>query len=116
MKSFHVPSSVNTASVTMIGFRTGTMIERKMRNSLAPSIRAASMSSSGIDCAYCRTRKMPKMLAIPGTITPPYEFTRPICFSMRKSGTIATCPGTTNAPSSSLNKRSRPKKRSLANA
>ena len=71
MKSFQVPRSVNTPSVTMIGFSTGTTIERKMRNSLAPSMRAASSRSSGIDSAYCRTRKMPKMLASAGTITPP---------------------------------------------
>ena len=41
-----------------------------MRDSLAPSMRAASSSSSGIARAYWRTRKMPKMVAMPGRITP----------------------------------------------
>ena len=71
MKSFQVPSDVNTASVTTIGFSTGTITERKIRNSFAPSIRAASSRSSGIDSAYWRTTKIPKMPAMAGTITPP---------------------------------------------
>ena len=37
---------------------------QKIRNSPAPSMRAASSSSSGIVRAYWRTRKMPKMLAM----------------------------------------------------
>ena len=47
------------------------MMVRKMRNSLAPSMRAASSRSSGMVRANWRTRKMPKMLAIAGTIAPP---------------------------------------------
>ena len=47
------------------------MMVRKMRNSLAPSMRAASSRSSGMPRANWRTRKMPKMLAIAGTTAPP---------------------------------------------
>ena len=49
MKSFHVARNVKTASVTRIGRSSGSTIDQKMRNSLAPSMRAASSSSSGID-------------------------------------------------------------------
>ncbi len=33
-------------------------------------MRAASSSSSGIDCMYWRSRKMPKALTAPGTMSP----------------------------------------------
>ena len=52
MKSFHVPSSVKTASVTTIGLSSGTTTIVKIRHSLAPSILAASSRSSGMDSAY----------------------------------------------------------------
>ncbi len=41
-----------------------------MRISPAPSMRAASSSSSGTERAYWRIRKMPKMLASEGMTTP----------------------------------------------
>ena len=69
-KSFHVPRKVKMASVTRMGRQSGRMISAKMRTSLAPSMRAASSSSSGMERAYWRTRKMPKMVAMPGRITP----------------------------------------------
>ena len=70
MKSFHAPKKLKTAKVTRIGLSTGSTICQKIRHSLAPSMRAASSRSSGIERAYWRTRKMPKMLASPGTIAP----------------------------------------------
>ncbi|MNT39696.1 hypothetical protein D3C72_1759650 [compost metagenome] len=79
-------------------------------------MRAASSSSSGIERAYWRTRKMPNTLASAGTITPPKLLTRPSCFISRNSGSIATCAGITSAASSTWKMRSRPTKRSLANA
>ncbi len=87
-----------------------------MRNSPAPSARAASKSSSGIESAYWRTRKMPNTPAAAGTITPPKLFTNPMVLSIRKSGIIATWPGITRAISNSWKTRSRPAKRSLAKA
>ena len=71
MKSFQLPRKLKIASVTRMGLSAGNTICQKMRNSLAPSMRAASSSSSGSVRAYCRTRKMPKMPAMPGTIAPP---------------------------------------------
>ena len=44
------------------GVLSGTMIRQKMRHSLHPSIRAASLSSSGIVLKNCRMRKMLKAL------------------------------------------------------
>ena len=49
---------------------SGSTTFQKIRNSLAPSMRAASSSSSGIDSMYWRSRKMPKALTMPGVIRP----------------------------------------------
>jgi hypothetical protein len=70
MKSFHDARKVSAASVARIGRITGSTMSTRMRSSLAPSMRAASSSSSGTDCAYWRTRKMPKTLASHGTSAP----------------------------------------------
>ena len=59
------------ASVATTGRSTGTMMVVKMRSSLAPSMRAASIRSSGMPRANWRTRKMPNTLAIVGTTAPP---------------------------------------------
>ena len=87
-----------------------------MRSSPAPSMRAASSTLSGMERAYWRTRKMPKTLARPGTITPAYVFTRWSSRSIRKSGSMATWAGITSAASSRRKMRSRPAKRSFAKA
>ena len=51
-KLFQMPMNCSMKTVTSPGTIIGMAIERKMRNSLAPSIRAASMVSSGTeDCA-----------------------------------------------------------------
>ena len=71
MKSFQLARKVKIASVTTIGLSNGSTMEAKMRSSPAPSMRAASSRSSGIERAYWRTRKMPNTLASAGTITPP---------------------------------------------
>ncbi len=70
MKSFQALRKVKAARVTRMGRMTGSATSRKMANSPAPSMRAASSSSSGTPSAYCRTRKMPNTLARYGTITP----------------------------------------------
>ena len=66
--------------------------------------------------AYCRTRKMPKMLASPGMITPPKLFTRPSDLMRRKRGSIATCTGIASPAASARKVASRPRKRSFAKA
>ena len=59
---------------------------------------------------------MPNTLASQGTSTPGTLFTRPIRFSMKKSGIMVICAGITSAPSRRRKMRSRPQKRSLAKA
>ena len=56
MKSFQAARKVNTVSVIMIGLSRGSTIRTKMRHSPAPSMRAASSSSSGTLRANSRTR------------------------------------------------------------
>ena len=107
---------MNKASVIRIGVSTGTTIWRKIRPSPAPSTRAASSISSGMESAYWRTRKMPKMLVATGTSTPAKLLIRPISFSIRNKGSIVTWPGMTSAATSSWKMRSRPLKRNLAKA
>ena len=51
------------------GAMIGRMMRRKMVNSPAPSMRAASIRSSETDRMYWRMKKMPKALAAPGTIS-----------------------------------------------
>ena len=70
MKSFQLPRKLKIASVASTGVSTGTTMVRKMRHSLAPSMRAASSRSSGMPRANWRTRKMPNTLAIIGTTAP----------------------------------------------
>ncbi len=116
MKSFHAAMKVKMVNVTSTGLSIGSTIWKKMRSSPAPSMRAASSSSSGIERAYCRTRKMPNTVASAGTTTPPKLLTRCSCFISRNSGSIATCAGITSAASSTWKIRSLPTKRSLAKA
>ena len=115
MKSFHMLRNMNVAYVARIGLKSGIATVQKIRNSPAPSIRAASSSSSGTPRAYWRTMKIPKMGARPGIIAPSSVFTSPSLWSIRNSGSIPTWPGITSAASSTRNRRSRAPKRSLAN-
>src|SRR5437870_1314196 len=52
-------------------------------------MRAASRMVSGIDSMYCRIMNMPKMLAIPGMMTPQYVLMHRMAFSIRNSGASA---------------------------
>ncbi len=53
----------------MLGFAMGTMILAHITYSFAPSTRADSRSSSGICMKYCRIRKVPVIVMIPGRIS-----------------------------------------------
>lgn len=65
------------ATTASAGRHSGSMIRVKMRQSPAPSIRAASMSSSGIVSMYWRSRKTPVGVAAGGMIRPHRELTSP---------------------------------------
>src|SRR4249919_1066015 len=56
-KSFQAKKKWNRLTATMAGIDSGTMIERRTRNGLAPSIIAASSRSRGRDMKYWRSRK-----------------------------------------------------------
>ena len=59
-KLFHVATNRNRKIVTMAGARSLSTMVKKILASLAPSMRAASSSSSGTElCAYVRPRKKP---------------------------------------------------------
>ena len=59
-KSSHAPWKVKIAVAARAGTHSGITTRQKTCHSLAPSTRAACSSSSGIDCMYCRSRKIPK--------------------------------------------------------
>ena len=66
----------------------------KMPNSPAPSMRAASASSSGIVMKNCRIMKMKNALPKAfGTTSGRYEFSQPRLLNVMNSGTIVTCHG-----------------------
>ena len=54
--------------VSQAGFTAGMAMEKKVRYSLAPSMRAASSTASGMaDSMNCIIRKTPKVLASGGS-------------------------------------------------
>ena len=61
---------VNTARATSAGLQSGMMIIQKMRSSEAPSMRAESIRSFGIESMYWRIRKTPKPSTRKGTTRP----------------------------------------------
>ena len=69
-KSFQAPMKVKIASVAIPGAASGKTIERRIRHSEAPSMRADSRISSGMDLRNWRIRKMPKTWMAPGAMIP----------------------------------------------
>ena len=69
-KLFQMPTKVKSPMVTRAGFITGAATRVNSRNSLAPSIRAASMIASGTAAAaYTRDRYTPNGLTRLGSST-----------------------------------------------
>ena len=64
-----------------------------MPKSPQPSIRAASISSEGIESRYWRRKKTAKPLATCGAITPQWVLIQPRSLTITNSGIIVTCPG-----------------------
>ena len=60
---------VNTASTANAGAEMGTMMLRRIRKCPAPSILAASSSSSGMVRKNCRNKKVPKAVNAQGRIS-----------------------------------------------
>jgi hypothetical protein len=78
-KSFQVHRNVITASVARAGPESGRMILNSTPSRDAPSILAASSSSTGRVRKNCRSRKMPKAPARFGTISAPSVLIIPRC-------------------------------------
>ena len=61
----------------MPGFASGTMMRQNVCHGFAPSMRAASSSSAGIDMKNCRMRNVPNALKRPGTMSACSVFSQP---------------------------------------
>ena len=82
-------------SETSTGFTKGTTTERNSRFSPQPSMRAASMSSSGTLTMNCRTRNTPNAFRM-GSISAMWVFISPRFLMMVNTGMSVTCPGIIN--------------------
>ena len=88
---------------------------RKMPNSLAPSIRAASSTESGMDCTmYCCIMKIPNAGATHGTISANQGLPSPVFTRITNSGTRITANGIDSELNMTLNSSRFPAKRNLA--
>ena len=89
-KSFQRHMTEKMASTASAGAVSGRTIRQNTRHSLAPSMRAASISSSGIVSMYWRSRNTPVGVAAGGRITPHSELVRPSAVTTRNAGTRIT--------------------------
>ncbi len=93
---------------------SGSTTRRNTRHSDAPSIRAASMSSSGMPDMNWRIMKMPRDVHSPTRMTPPMSSMRPSLPIVMYSGTSSTTNGTNNVETIRPNSRFLPRNRYLA--
>ncbi len=108
---------VNSASMAAAGRAAGKPMYQKVWNMLAPSMRPASISSSGRDwLMYCVIQNTPKAVTSPGTMTEPRVPVQPSCDMMMKSGTTPSCVGTAVVAITKTNRPRLPLKRSFAKA
>ena len=98
-KLFQVATKMNRKIVTIAGARSRSTMVKKMRNSPAPSIRAASSSSSGTDvAAYMRPRKTPNGLTQLGMIIDQMVSVKPReCITMYR-GIVSSAIGRSSPP------------------
>ena len=89
-KSVHTIMNVNSHRIAAAGRAAGTATVRNVRNIEQPSIRAASISSSGTaSTRYCRMKKTPNAVTSHGSDRPPR------CCRPSPSSAITTNIGTT---------------------
>ena len=105
----------NRKIVTSAGLIMRTAIVAKMRRSPAPSMRAASMISSGtLALAWMRARYTPNGLTMLGSSTAQYVPVRPTVLSRKYSGSAMTVAGTRTPPRIVEKSASRPQKEYFA--
>ena len=101
---------MKSATAAIAGFASGTITRVMICHSLAPSTRAASESSSGIDMKNCRSRKIekasPKKL---GTISGVRCPIHPSRTNTMYRGTIVTWNGSISVASTATNATCRPR-------
>src|SRR5438552_2661273 len=115
-KSFHRHITEKMARTASAGADSGRMIRQKIRHSLAWSMRAASINSSGIVSMYWRNRNTPVGVATAGQMTPHRLLRRPSSETTRKFGTRMIVGGIISVAMMSRNTASRPPKRYLDSA
>ena len=114
---FHVATIVNRAVVTMPGANSGRDTWKNVRNSEAPSTRAASSNSVGTACSEkIHIRYKPNGLINDGMIMAHGVFVRLSLANSRNCGTANAMPGTLIAPMMTANTALRPGKRNFASA
>ena len=92
-KLFQDSRKVKIARAANAGLLDGIMIWVYMRNSPAPSMRAASINSVGIDIINWRIRKIPNAPTIPGTIKPKKLLFQPNSTRIENAGIMVTWKG-----------------------
>ncbi len=116
-KSFQAKTNVSRPSTAIAGRAAGKTTCHTIRTLLAPSTRAASISSVGSACTrYWRMKKVPNAVTRLGRITVCSWFDQPRSDIHRYSGTTASCGGIIIVPMVSSNSRPEKRNRSLAKA
>jgi len=112
---FHVATIVNRAVVTIPGASSGRDTWKNVRNSPAPSTRAASSSSVGTAWSEkIHIRYRPNVDTRLGMIMAHGVFVRFSLANSRNCGTARAMPGTEMAPMITANTALRPGKRNFA--
>ena len=116
-KLVQVMMNVKSPSIAAAGRAAGRAMCQNVRNMFAPSIRPASISSSGSAWPmYCVIQNTPNAVTSPGTITAPSVPVQPKAAIAMKSGTTLSCVGTAIVPITKIRSPFLPRKRSFANA
>jgi hypothetical protein len=114
---FQIVTNWNRKIVTRAGTIIRVAIEPKMRRSPAPSIRAASRTSSGTAAfAWIRARYTPKGLTMLGSSTAQYVPVSPIALRRKYSGKAMIVAGTSTPPRMIENSVSLPRNANFAMA
>ena len=116
-KLFQAVTNVNSPSIAAAGRAAGRPIVQKVRNDVAPSTRAASMSSSGTDWRrYCVIQNTPNAVTSAGTMIAPIWPVQPRSAKRMYSGTTPSCIGTAMVAMTKTSSQLAPRNRSFAKA
>lgn len=115
-KLFQEPRNVMMPRAARAGLVIGRTIRQRIGSSPHPSMRAASISSSGSDRMNCHMRNTPKGAARNGGISPSRESLSPMFVTSTYRGTKVTRPGTMGAARTRVNTAIQPRNPSFASA